>query len=163
MILDPTARFQQAGVYMKLLSLLLTIVLAPLLLGSCSAYHSARESLPADAAARLDQRLAEARSAETAALDVAQALAGTPAPSPESVDRLDLKARELTRRVLAAEDVDFPGLTTAQSTELSRLRKQSSTLTDLVSLFRSGDNKTATRAVGDLLNTREAPNRGAAP
>ena len=147
---------------MKLLSLLLTIVLAPLLLGACSAYHSAREALPADAAARLDQRLAEARSAETAALDVARPMASADAPSPESVDRLDLNARELTRRILAAEDVDFPGMTTAQSTELTRLRKQSSTLTDIVALFRSGGADAATRALRDLLHTQEAPNQGAA-
>jgi hypothetical protein len=126
------------GLMMKCRSFPVLVIAA--FLAGCSAYHGARESLPADAGQRLTLRIDDARAAERAAEESALDLLSRwrSGAAPEDVDRLDVRSRDLARRVLAAEDVPAAGQG-SDLAEVQRLRSRADRLRDVVASIRAGE------------------------
>jgi hypothetical protein len=115
------------------------VLMVAVIMGGCSVYHDARDALPADTRERLSLRLTEARAAEQAAVECASKLAVEHGiGESEEVDRLDLRARELDRRVLSAEDVSTT-LAEPDRADVRRLRVRADQLLEAVRAIKAND------------------------
>jgi len=111
-------------------------------MSACSVYHGARESLAPDVRTRLAQRLTDARTAEVTARDSARRALDGPACA-ACFERVEANARELSRRVLAAQDVaKLTEPSADDSAELARLKSRADTLEGFSGLIWTQDPET---------------------
>jgi hypothetical protein len=132
----------------------LGLALAVLLTG-CSAYHAARSSLPADGRERVTLRLRDAQDAERAALESVEVWIQQPEPGMGvGADRVEMRSRELERRVLAARDAAAStSVSETDLREIDRLGRRAEDLLEAVRNARTGEEGKARGSLEGLLKS----------
>jgi hypothetical protein len=146
------------------LALLLLLALGFAVSGCTSIYHRTRTKFPPEASAEARLRITEAQRAEAIASQAAGKLhdhlsRGFPAEAVDTdVNRLELAAWELERRVLAARDAAARcAEATSMASEIERLNRRAETWINYVQTSAQADNATRLHQLKALLRDAASP------